>query len=201
LTSVGNNGGFSIGQVPYPSGQNTCRNAGALVDVNNDGYIDIVLPCQQLFVLMGSPAGDYTQSYAFTSSASNFRSLTAIDINRDGFIDIAAETSWEFVIFTNNKDGTFAARPKVSFLSSGEGNISTGDINGDGYLDLVKTNTKSLSVFFGTAGGGLGSEIAYPAGLIQFATTYDIDQDGRDDILAAVLDEGLVIYPSKGCSP
>jgi len=77
-----------------------------------------------------------------------------------------------------NGDGTFQVA--VSYTGPGPGVL--GDVNGDGYLDIVGTG----AVLLGNGDGTFGASIGYPAGGSSVAIG-DVNGDGRPDVVVANL--------------
>ncbi len=136
---------------------------------------------------VGKPQG----FYAFTA--------VAADLNQDGWPDLlVASDSTPSLLFRNNKDGTFselATEAGVAFsehgFEQGGMGVAVGDLNGDGRLELMKTNfAGDHPNLFRNAGGlafddgvlamGLGVNPQYVAWGVGFA---DLDNDGLLDIL------------------
>ena len=136
---------------------------------------------------VGKPRG----FYAFTA--------VAADLNQDGWPDIfVASDSTPSLLFRNNKDGTFtelATEAGVAFsehgFEQGGMGVAVGDLDGDGRLELMKTNfAGDHPNLFRNAGGmafddgvlalGLGVNPQYVAWGVGFV---DLDNDGLLDVL------------------
>jgi hypothetical protein len=99
----------------------------------------------------GSCTFGATSTYATTGS--NPFGLTAYDINKDGYIDLAVATRGgnTIDIFYNNGDGTFASTPDVSVPVGGSTtpySVAAGDVDNDGYVDLMTANSGTNTVSF-----------------------------------------------------
>ena len=128
--------------------------------------------------------------YAFTAVASDF--------NDDGWTDVyIASDSTPSLFFRNNKDGTFSeigAEAGVAFNENGfeQGGmgIAVGDYDGDGKLDILKTNfAGDYPNLFRNLGGGIFEDAVMRARLAvnpQFVGwgvgLMDLDNDGLKDI-------------------
>jgi len=121
------------------------------------------------------------------------------DFDNDGWPDIyVADDSSPSALYQNNRDGTFTdvgVESGVAFgpdakTQAGMG-VSTADIDGDGYLDLVKTNfAGDTSTLYRNLGKNNFEDITFQAGLgrnTRFlgwgAIFLDFDNDGRPDIM------------------
>ena len=128
-------------------------------------------------------------------------SVTTLDYNEDGWPDLyVACDSTPSILYRNNHDGTFtdvAADSGVAFNEDGREQAGMGstsaDYDGDGHLDLFKTNfSDDTSTLYHANGDGSFTDQTFAAGLginadalgwgAMFA---DVDNDGYPDLLIA----------------
>jgi hypothetical protein len=144
-------------------------------------------------------------SMVFTSSnwqpsGSYGMGAAAADFDNDGWPDIyvACDTA-PSLLYRNNKDGTFrevgvpagAAFDAEGAALAGMG-VGVGDYDGDGWLDIVRTNfSEQVTTLYRNYGGGF-EEASLRAGLgvnrkyLGFGVDFfDFDNDGWADILIA----------------
>ncbi len=136
---------------------------------------------------------DVRDYYAFTAVAADF--------DGDGWQDVyIACDSTPSILFVNNRDGTFtdyATETGVAFnehgFEQGGMGVGVGDFDGDGWLDLVKTNfagdypnlyRNNDGLFFEDicVRAGLASNPEYVGWGVDFV---DLDNDGWQDIFQA----------------
>lgn len=126
-------------------------------------------------------------------------SVTTLDHDRDGWPDIyVAVDSQASILLHNNQDLTFtdvALESGVAYSEDGREQAGMGtaaaDYDGDGYLDLVKTNfSDDIPNLYHNSGDGSFVEVTVPSGLgrqTQFlgwgAAFLDFDKDSWPDIL------------------
>lgn len=132
------------------------------------------------------------------------------DFDNDGWPDIyVANDSTSSALYRNNKDGTFSEigiEAGVAYSADGKSQAGMGvaaaDFDGDGLLDIVKTNfAGDTSSLYRNSGANVFEDHTFQSGLgrnTRFlgwgAVAADFDNDGRPDILLA---NGHV-YPEVG---
>ncbi|MEO8990977.1 MAG: FG-GAP-like repeat-containing protein [Acidobacteriaceae bacterium] len=197
-------------------------------DMNGDKKLDAVFVDGPNFAAFASSIG-----VAFGNGDGTFQAVTDYtvpgtgsvqdmvlgDFNGDGKLDVlvttAGATSGPFsstYLFLNNGDGTLGTAKLVDTPISGFA-LAVADLNGDGKLDFVETNTDndlngtpgSLLVYLGNGDGTFAPPVAYP--LPQIApgpvAIADMNNDGKPDIVVASRDQAfttatLSIFPGKG---
>ena len=128
-------------------------------------------------------------------------SVTTLDYNDDGWPDIyVACDSTPSILYRNNHDGTFtdvAADSGVAYNEDGREQAGMGstsaDYDGDGHLDLFKTNfSDDTSTLYHANGDGTFTDATFSAGLgintdaLGWGTMFaDVDNDGWPDLLVA----------------
>jgi hypothetical protein len=126
-------------------------------------------------------------------------SVTTLDYNEDGWPDIyVACDSTPSILYRNNHDGTFTdvgADTGVAFNEDGREQAGMGstaaDYDGDGHLDIFKTNfSDDTSTLYHANGDGTFTDVTLPAGLgihldaLGWGTMFaDVDNDGYPDLL------------------
>ncbi len=148
----------------------------------------------------GGKFEDVSQQSGFEKTAAHYCfSITTLDYNDDGWPDLyLACDSTPAILYRNNHNGTFTdvgADAGVAFNEDGREQAGMGstaaDYDGDGRLDLFKTNfSDDTSTLYRNNGDGTYTDMTFPAGLgintqalgwgAMFA---DVDNDGWPDLL------------------
>jgi len=138
------------------------------------------------------------------------------DYDNDGWPDIyVANDSTPSLLFKNNRNGTFSevgvlagvAVDENGSMQGGMG-VDAGDYDGDGLLDIVKTNfSDQTTSLYQNQGNGFFTDRTFQAGVsgqtssVKWGTSFfDLDNDGQFDILmvsGAIYPPGLSIGRAK----
>src|SRR5579862_442959 len=126
-------------------------------------------------------------------------SVSTLDFDEDGWPDIfIACDSTPSILYRNNHDGTFtdvAADVGVAYNEDGREQAGMGstsaDYDGDGHLDIFKTNfSDDTSTLYHANGDGTFTDVTFPSGLgintdaLGWGTMFaDVDNDGWPDLL------------------
>lgn len=186
-----NNGaGFFAEQVVYSVGSGPIAVSAA--DLDNDGRVDVVVgnsTSESLSILLNQ--GDMVFADAVTVPATNdLRALVLEDFDQDGNVDIAylqfSSSGDDLYILGGHGDGTFSSaeqfdagdRPRV---------LTCGDIDGDGYQDLLVGGgyESSLMCFVNQGNGEFIRHTVAENALSSGLDIADIDGDGFVDILGS----------------
>jgi hypothetical protein len=181
---------------PFTAGTSIAlAGAGCLIDgdVNGDGKLDLLVPVNGTVVTyLGN--GDGTFTLTSTTPTPSGGSLALGDFNHDGKLNFATSGN---LIALGKGDGTFQsptdiiANPPGSFSG-----IAAGDINNDGWTDLVLTSAifpidTPVTVLLNNKQGGFTQVPATGGALTSQPILADVNGDGNLDL---VLSQAGLLY-------
>jgi hypothetical protein len=182
---------------------------GCLVtgDLNGDGIPDLLVPVNgtpnRLLTYLGNGNGTFRLKSA-TATPNSGGYVVLADLNHDGKLDFATSGN---LLALGNGDGTF--QKPTAFVSnppsSGFSNIAVGDINNDGWPDLVLTNSAveagetDLYVLLNNQEGGFNQVPTNFGALTNEAILADLNGDGNlDVVLQGISSGGAFVYLGDG---
>jgi len=199
---------FHVGHRPYER----LRSA----DFNKDGLPDVVttnLDDDTVTILLGDGKGGFHEAQGSPVPAGAKPWQIAIDdFNKDGNADLAiipyerdvasARQLTVTVLLGDGKGGFTPMRTSPLSLEGchGPDSIATGDINGDGYRDIVVAcaESKNLAIFLGHANNEFTRLTRPSAGGWGSVAIADLNADGRDDLITANNNDGnITVYLSN----
>jgi hypothetical protein len=176
-------------------------------DVNGDKNLDLIVPLYGtsstpgtgVQVLLGKGDGTFPTSQS-TTVGNNPYAAAIGDLNGDGKADLAVtiqdQTSGHnqgIAVALGNGDGTFQTPTLLSgtlqsaqFALTGPGYVKIVDLNQDGHLDLLYTNSNfsTVGLMYGKGDGTFYDPVEYPAGSFAFDLAFaDVNGDGIPDVV------------------
>lgn len=178
-------------------------------DFNKDGNLDLAvlyggspdyggLPADDEFwILLGNGDGTFqTPLPNDLGFASNLVNLAVGDFNDDGILDVVVGDQAGGIYFMGgNGDGTFNAAQPASTVGQDTYGMTSADLNGDGKLDLVLTNSPMIptlpgfSVLIGNGDGTFQPSVSYAMGStsggVSPPSVIDLNGDGKLDVIVS----------------
>ena len=198
---------FPVGRRPYER----LRSA----DFNRDGHPDVVttnLDDDTVTILLDDGKGGFHEAHGspFPAGAKPWQ-MAIDDFNKDGNTDLAiipyerdvtdARRLAVTVLLGDGKGGFTPMQTQSLSLGTerlggchGANSIATGDINGDGYRDIVVScaESKTLAIFLGRGNNGFTRYTRASLGGWGSVAVADLNGDGRDDIITANNSDGSI---------
>ncbi|TLU81707.1 MAG: hypothetical protein FDX30_12260, partial [Chlorobium sp.] len=165
-----------------------------VADLNADGRIDIITAdgnSDSVSVLLGNGDGTFAPKQDI-AVGSNPVSVTTADVNRDGKTDIIVlnTDSGNVSVLLGNGDGSFSARTDYDVdhaTGSGPLSVTSADVNGDSYPDIIVSKQSSgLSVLLNDGSGTFIESGDYFMGNTPFSViATDVNGDTVKDLVTA----------------
>ena len=178
-----------------------------LGDINSDGMLDAIVGIRSFGdggfeVRSGDGLGGFGD--AVVNKSTWLRSFAVRDLDGDGDTDVVVITAFEeFKVYRCDGAGGFTEELVASFMSDVD-DIAFGDLNQDGFEDIVLVSSSSpigVSVYLADGSGEYGSvETRYDTADARLVRVGDCNNDGFLDIV--VIDtwqeERIFVFPGDG---
>ena len=187
----------------------------SLVDVNHDGWLDIVavrFDNEQdggIYVLLNDGHGGWV-GHAGPMVAGYFTDVVTADVNADGNVDIVAsrrggvgamvdgDQQWQRAsgVHIWYGDGDARWEPKVLPTNADTESVTLADVNGDGHLDIVAGLYQSgITLWLNDGDGSWSRKKVTSEGTWGAVRVGDLDANGRRELVAASRDgQGIGIW-------
>jgi hypothetical protein len=164
---------------------------GRAGDLNNDGFVDLVLsgvPPEQVMVLFGNEEGEFGLPGVRFGRKLHTRMSVVGDFNDDGAADVAVTNSGSTIsLFLGDGEGDLGT-PRDFASGAGPRSIRKGYIDDDGALDLAVSNRmgNGFSVLLGDGDGSFSAPLYLETGEDPRAIRVgDVNGDGFQDVVIA----------------
>jgi hypothetical protein len=186
-----------------------------LADHTGNGWSDVLARTSSTGNLFTYPGnGTYVDERDRRKVGGGWKSLNALvrigDLNRDGYTDVVARvaSNGHLYFYPGKSNGTMGKRKLISKSFKKMREITAiGDLNKDGYPDLVaaQTSNRNLYLYPGAKGTKLGARKLLAKGgwhtMSELAGVADFNRDGYPDLVARQSATGkLFLYPGRKTS-
>ena len=175
-----------------------------LRDVNNDGHVDIVAALDSGVGIAFNDGANYFPGALQYLGTTQALAVDVGDMDGDGTVDVVfgsrdtTEVAWLHETRTIAFGSPLVlADTDVATIDS----IVSGDLDGDGYLDLVIGGVPSLTWLRGQSNGALidRRRIAVSNGYYRHVQLADMDQDGSLDVVCSLGNgNGIQVFVNDG---
>jgi hypothetical protein len=183
-------------------------------DVNGDGYHDVILGVPswengetdegRATVFHGSadllPAvADWTVESDVADAEFGLAAGAAGDVNGDGYDDVVVGSNGMAYLFVGSSSGLAETSRWTAPMTVSTGNPrgtvgGAGDVNGDGYDDVIVGSVGLAEVYHGSSDGLLSTPQWTVSGAFTFGLSAsragDVDGDGFDDVVVGAFTDG-----------
>ncbi|GEM_PF-2116503 len=182
-----------------------------LADLDNDGWLDVMTGKwnSRPIVYWNDGNGEYSNDTRLVWNR-NPVDFAVGDVDLDGDLDIVmgsystSNPNGRNMLYSNDGDRTFTNIYIDSGVRERTGSVSLGDVDGDGYLDLIETNNSepdTYRLYDSSTGRFNSTEVEFGGGAD--TNTYggvagDVDGDGDIDYIAGFLNGQNVLYENLG---
>jgi hypothetical protein len=169
----------------------------AFGDFDEDGRGDVVVAEHdegpRLFLLRGAEAGGFELALGspfVVDATPHVHTVAALDFDGDGHLDVVTD-SWpenRLVLVAGRGDGTFVTPGRqIPVPPSPINNLRSGDLDGDGVIDIVTPahDLEAVTVLLGDGRGGFAQAPGSPYrsfGGFSTLAVADLDRDGDPDV-------------------
>lgn len=189
-------GAFSF-QSTFAGGTNASNTKTG--DFNGDGRDDmVVIGASVIRVFFGNGTGGFSSNVTFAAHTEN--QIIVADVNNDGKDDIIGSSAADTLRAYTYSGGTFTTIGTISLPSAGlPYDLSVGDIDQDGNIDLVVADSTNVSILLGDGSGGFTAVESYAFASSRSVELADFDGDGRLDFVTANYISGeILVYLGDG---
>ncbi len=123
-------------------------------DFNADGNADLLIASTgspgSVRLLFGNGDGTFQLPVVLFTETGPVAGITTADLNNDGKLDFAVVAPGAVGVRLGNGDGSFQAPLVYAVLALGL-DLTVGDFNGDGFVDIAAINKDNIAILFNSA--------------------------------------------------
>jgi len=185
-----------------------------LIDVNADGFLDVVIgngngTSFAFTYALGDPDGGYGNPHSLLPKADSGDPGFVTDVNGDGYPDLATAGAFGITMTLDDDGGQFGPPIAFPFEQQIAAIIAVADLDGDRKADLIYDDYHRLVIRYGSGDGTFGGAVPLPLeNLAEAYTIGDVNGDGLADVVASrenatevALNRGALIFSAPQSWP
>ncbi|MDR9417272.1 MAG: FG-GAP-like repeat-containing protein, partial [Gracilimonas sp.] len=197
IATLLNNGNGTFGSKNSLGGSATNVTSVQAVDLDSDGDLDILSASpgdNKVAWYENNGVGNFSFQQVISTEGSGVNTAFAYDMNRDGLKDIIAISNSDESIRIYQNDGSTFSSQVLTNNAQDPHHIEAGDINGDGYLDILYSSNFTNRLYYmlndTTDNFDFQAPVEIPGEVMDAYTfiTKDLDSNGFLDIISAAAD-------------
>ncbi len=177
----------------------------ALVDINGDKALDLVVANRKSpsYIILNDGQGNYAQDKWIVIPSESATTIAAADFDRDGLIDLAIphRDGGTSRIYFNDAQLSFQRTTTFGPDVSSTRACATGDLNGDGAIDLIAGDDRlGTSAWLNDGQGNFARTIAIgdPKLVAYSIATGLMNRDERLDVIVGYASGGARVFLNDG---
>jgi hypothetical protein len=153
-------------------------------DLDGDGMVDLATN-HYIFLNSGNKAIPFKEAIDLPDTG-RVRGIKLADMDNDGILDIVfiSYNTEGFVLFNNKTDLNFSRRVPLDIGGLRTFDLSVGDVNNDGWLDIIVGTTSGIILFLNMKNDTFDKIVLPQLELASQVAFVDIDNDKRIDIIS-----------------
>lgn len=208
------NGDGTFRRMPQVIALGTDPRSITLIDVNADGYLDVVIgngvgTSFAFTYALGDPDGGYGNPHSLLPKADSSDPGFVTDVNGDGFPDFVTAGAFGLSMALDDDGGQYGPPIAFPFEQQVAAIIAVTDLDGDRKADLIYDDFHRLVIRYGSGDGTFGGAVPLPLeNLAEAYTIADVNGDGLVDIVASretstevALNRGALIFSAPQSWP
>lgn len=168
-------------------------------DVTGDGYIDLLVTHSGAGISIYAGAASSVFQLPVNLPTGHYpRESLILDVTGDSVSEIITVDSFsdQISIMSRNTSGSFVPTPEMNFGGSSRSILA--DVNKDGFLDLISSNSVLLDIRLGDGLGNFALPQTYPEDFARELVVSDVNGDSNVDIISLAFSDKVEIYLGQG---
>ncbi|CAF0988346.1 unnamed protein product [Adineta ricciae] len=182
-------------QVTFSTGVGSHPSSIAVADLNNDGYLDIVVSnyaSHTIGILLGNANGTFRDQITYPVGSSRPLKVALGDLNNDSFVDIVVVNNGTNIIgiLFGSDNAMFQSQIQLSSTyDSLPTSVIVDDFNNDHFLDILIVNSglHNIELYLGDVSASFTNRIVTSTGLGFYPYEINVKDFNHDNFLDVVV--------------